>query len=130
MQKIKSEIVKEGQIICIKCPRGCYMNYKVFSDGSMEVTGNLCPLGKKYAEEEIRNPMRVIFTTVRIIGARWPRLPVRTEKPIPKSKIFEVINELKDIVVEAPVKKGQIILENVAGTGVNVISERSMEKIG
>ena len=117
------------EILCIRCPRGCKLTIEIDKD-SIRVTGNACPVGEIYGKEEIRDPKRIVTTTVRILGAKYPRLPVRTSEPVPKEKIEEVIKALTGVVVEAPVKRGQIIMKNVANTGVDVIAERDLERVG
>ena len=117
-----------SKVICVRCPMGCYITvYK--KNNEYIVRGNQCPLGKEYAIQEITNPMRIVCSTVKIENAIYPRLPVRTDKPVPKSKIFEIIRELKNVVVKAPVFRGQVIIKNVAGTNANIIAERTMNPI-
>ncbi len=120
---------KRIKVKCIRCPKGCDLEVKIYKDGKLEVEGNECSLGREYAEQEAKEPKRVIFTTVKIRGARYPRLPIRTKEPIPKEKVFEAVLEAKEVEVEAPIKIGEVILDNVAGTGVPFIAERSMEKV-
>ncbi|MEX2689961.1 MAG: molybdopterin oxidoreductase [Candidatus Latescibacterota bacterium] len=119
---------KALEVICIRCPKGCRIKIEKKGE-NIKIEGYECPLGKTYAEEEITNPKRVVTSTVRILGAIHPRLPVRTLYPIPKYKIKDVINALRGIVIEAPVRKGQIIIDNVCGTGVPIIAERDMERV-
>ncbi len=117
------------EFLCIRCPKGCRL--RVVVDGDyIAVTGYECLEGKKYGEEEVRNPKRMVTSTVRILGAKYPRLPVRTAEPVPKDRILDVIAALRGVVVRAPVRRGQVIVENVAGTGVDVIAERDMEAVG
>lgn len=82
----------------------------------------------EYTKEEVTNPKRTVCSTVRIIGGRYPRLPVRTSEPVPKGKIKEVINQLKDLTVKAPVRRGDVILRNIAGTGADIIAEMDVEE--
>ncbi|MBO8173915.1 MAG: DUF1667 domain-containing protein [Thermococcus sp.] len=114
------------EFLCIRCPKGCRLKVMV-EEGRVTVDGYECLEGKKYGEEEVKNPKRIVTSTVRILNAKYPRLPVRTAEPVPKDKILDVINALKGVVVKAPVKRGQVIIENVAETGVDVIAERDME---
>ncbi len=117
------------EFLCIRCPKGCRL--KVVVEGEdITVSGYECLEGKKYGEEEVRNPKRMVTSTVRILGAKYPRLPVRTAEPVPKERIPDVIAALRGVVIRAPVRRGQVILENVAGTGVDVIAERDMEAVG
>ncbi|RLF81320.1 molybdopterin oxidoreductase [Thermococci archaeon] len=116
------------EILCIRCPKGCMLTVTVRGDEIL-VEGNDCPVGEKYGIEEIKNPKRIVTSTVRILNAKYPRLPVRTAEPVPQEKIKDVIDALKEVVVEAPVKMGQVILKNVGNTGVDVIAERDMERV-
>ena len=75
------------ELICICCPRGCHLKV---DEEKKEVTGNACPRGKEYGINEVTNPVRVVTSTVKITGANLRRLPVKTDKPIPKGKIFEI----------------------------------------
>jgi len=114
-------------VVCIRCPKGCMLRISLEA-GEVKVYGNECPLGEAFGKAEAENPHRIVSSTVKVRGACISRLPVRTEKPVPKAKIREVIKSLRGIVVEAPVRRGQVIVDNVAGTGVNVIAERSLER--
>jgi CxxC motif-containing protein len=82
----------------------------------------------EYAKEEVTNPKLTVCSTVRIIGGRYPRLPVRTSEPVPKEKIKEVINQLKGLTVKAPIRRGDVILRNVAGIGADIIVEMDVEE--
>lgn len=113
------------ELICICCPRGCHLQV----DDNLNVTGNFCPRGAKYGKEEISNPTRVVTSTVRISNAELAMCPVKTENPIPKGKIFDVMKSINEVRISAPVKIGDIIIPNVCGTGVNVISTRDMEEV-
>lgn len=119
---------KEGdfiKLVCINCPLGC--NIEVFINGDdIRVQGNSCKRGEAYGIKECTNPTRIVTTTVPIINGTEKVLPVRTERDIPKDKIFECIRALKYITVEAPVKIGDVILSNVAGTGVDVVSTKNI----
>ncbi|ACS33527.1 DUF1667 domain-containing protein [Thermococcus gammatolerans] len=120
---------REYEVLCIRCPKGCRLRITV-EGNEVHVSGFACLEGKRFGEEEVRNPRRIVTTTVRILNARYPRLPVRTAEPVPKDKIRDVIEALKGVVVKAPVRRGQVIVKDVAGTGVDVIAERDMEAVG
>lgn len=117
-------------MVCIVCPLGCRMT--VTKDESIEagyvVEGNKCKRGEVYGIKEQVNPERIIPTTVRIENALLKRLPVKTENPVPKSMIEECMLEINKAVVSAPVKMGDVIIENILKTGVNIVATRSMEK--
>ncbi len=112
------------EMICIVCPKGCRLTV----DPEKEtVTGNACQRGEKYALEEIRNPTRTLTTTVSIEGALHPRLPVKTSKPIPKEKMQKAMEIAGKIKIQAPVKLGDVIAENILDTGADLIASRNME---
>lgn len=111
------------ELICIVCPRGCHITV----DDNLNVTGNSCPRGKKYAIQEITNPQRVVTSTVKLINSSLQRLPVKSEDSIPKEKIFDVMKEINKITISSPVEMNQVIIENVLGLGVNIISTRKVE---
>lgn len=114
------------ELTCIVCPMGCHLNVEQSEDG-FKVEGNTCKRGEKYAVQELTNPTRVITTTVKLENSYLQLLPVKTEEPIPKGMIFDIMEELDRIIVNAPVKVGDVIVENILDTGVNVISAKTMD---
>lgn len=115
-------------IICIVCPRGCSIRVHGKDPDSMVVEGAGCRRGEKYAWKECTAPVRIVTTTVRICGGRHARLPVKTEQPVPKAKVRDIVCSLQEMQLRAPVAAGQTILEDAAGTGVRVIATRDMPK--
>jgi len=118
--------MEKHKLICINCPMGCRLEVTQTENGGWLVEGNQCNRGYSYAVREMTEPTRVLTTTVVIKNGFLPRLPVRTETAIPKEKIFEAMEVINKVVVEAPVKVGDVIVENILNTGVNVIASRSM----
>lgn len=114
--------------LCIGCPLGCRL--EVDEDEAThaiaEVRGFSCRRGKEYAVQEHTAPQRIVTTTVGISGGIWPRLPVRTNVPVPKGKVVAVCRQLAAVCVQAPVQLGQVIVADVAGTGCDVIATRDM----
>ena len=110
------------EIICITCPKGCRLKV---DEESFAVTGNSCPRGAVYGANELRSPVRVVTSTVVAEGAAR-RLPVKTDRPIPKGKMFEVMAEIARVRVTAPVAVGQILIPNVAGTDGNVVATKNL----
>ena len=113
------------ELICIVCPKGCHL--KVDENNDYAVTGSGCPRGAEYGKAELTNPTRVVTSTVRCVGGIYPRCPVKTDGVIPKGKMFEVMEALSHVELTAPVVVGQVVIENVCGTGVNVVSARTMK---
>lgn len=115
-------------LVCITCPIGCRLTVTHIND-VLEVEGNQCKRGIEYAKEELINPKRMIPTTVVIEKSHLRRLPVRTDKPVPKGDIFRCMDEINKIKVQAPIKMGDIIIKNILGLNVNIIATRSMDRI-
>lgn len=110
-------------MICIVCPVGCH----IFVDTeSLVVTGNTCPRGEKYGQEELTNPKRVITSTVCIEGGEDRRCPVKTRDSIAKDLNFACMKELQKIVLHSPVKRGDIVIKNLLETGVDVVATKDM----
>ena len=110
------------ELTCIGCPLGCPLTVTMEGNEVVDVNGNTCPKGAIYAKKEVTNPTRIVTSTVRVSGGSCPMVNVKTASDIPKGKIFACIEALKDVVVPAPVKIGDVILTNVAGTGVDIIA--------
>ena len=108
------------ELICIVCPNGCHL--KVDPDNGFAVTGAKCDRGVEYGKTELQNPVRMVTSTVVLEGGCNRRLPVKTSAPIPKDKIFAVMECIDKIVAHAPVKTGDALLENVLGTGVSIVA--------
>ena len=133
------------EIICITCPKGCHLKV---DEESFAVTGNSCPRGAVYGANELRNPVRVVTSTVVVDGPtrRLPetspdkgrgtgeagggvtprRLPVKTDRPISKGKMFEVMAEIAKVRGQPPVAVGDILIPNVAGTDGNVVATKNL----
>jgi CxxC motif-containing protein len=107
-------------LICICCPIGCSLHVEQDVTGFI-ITGNKCPRGKTYAMEEMIAPKRVVTSTVAITGGLYPVVAVKTCEPIPKDKIFAVMQVLSDVKLRAPVKVGDIVVKNVIDTEVDVV---------
>ncbi len=116
-------------LICISCPIGCPLTITMGEDGSVQkVTGNTCPRGKIYAEKELTAPTRIVTSIVRVEGSKSGEVMVscKTEQDIPKDKIFEIVKELKNTIIKAPVYIGDVVKANVANTGVDVVATKEV----
>ena len=123
--------MENKELVCIVCPRGCRLTLipDEVQQGVYKVIGSGCNRGIDYGVKELVNPTRVITSTVKIKGSIMRRLPVRTKGDIPKSKVFECMKLLNDIEVYAPIKVGDIIVENILDTGLDLIATKSMDKV-
>ena len=115
-------------LTCICCPLGCELSIDK-NNNELLITGNKCPRGKKYAVEEITVPKRIVASTVKIIAAIYPVLPVKTTAPIAKEKIFTIMQILANVEVTAPIQNGEIIIKNIAATGIDVVATRTMGRL-
>lgn len=118
----------ERTIICLSCPKGCRVKVKANGDDIKDISGHECPQGIEYAKNEYLNPTRILPTTVRVKNGQIALVPVKTASPIPKEKIGEAMQKLSEIEVEAPVELGQVIVNNILDTGVDVVATRSIKK--
>ena len=112
----------ERTIICTVCPMGCSMTVKANGNEIVSVENNECPRGEAFARDEFICPTRTLTSSVLIYGSKEPLLPVRTEKPVPKEKFKECMEAIKATTVKAPVKMHQVIIHDLAGTGVDLIA--------
>lgn len=113
-------------LTCIGCPLGCSLSVQIENEQVVSVSGNTCPRGDSYARKEVTNPTRIVTSTVRIAGANGGMVSCKTQDDIPKNMIFDVVNALKDVEVNPPVRIGDVLVENVAGTGVNVVATKNV----
>lgn len=113
---------------CIGCPMGCELTVEVEDGKAVSVTGNTCGIGKKYAETEVSAPVRTITTTA--MSDEGIPVPVKTKENVPKDKITDVVRCIKNTRVKLPVRIGDIIAENVAGTGVAAVATKNVKGEG
>ena len=116
-----SEMNKTRNLTCIICPRGCALVIKFDTDGKIaDISGNLCPRGEKYAITECTSPTRTVTSTVRC--ADGAVLAVKTQSAVPKDKVFDVMKEINSVIAPCKVHIGDVIIDNVCGTGVSVVA--------
>ena len=120
--------MEEKKLICIGCPMGCNLTAFIENGKVISVTGNTCKRGETYAQKELTNPTRIVTSTVKVNGGVLPVVSVKTHQDIPKKQIFQCMEELAKITLDAPVKMGEIIIEHVAGTMVNIVATKQVDK--
>ena len=113
------------KMICINCPKGCELDVERTADGTITVTGHTCPRGEAYGRAELENPTRMVTGLVRVAGMRKP-LPVKTKSPVAKGKISDVLFAMHQATVQLPVKIGDVIVADVADTGVDLVATANM----
>lgn len=110
------------ELTCINCPMGCLLTVELDGDEIKNISGYTCPRGKTYAEKEVTNPTRIVTSTVKVRGGKAQRVACKTEQDIPKDKIADVMKAINAAEVQAPVVIGEVLIANVAGTGVDVVA--------
>ncbi len=117
---------KNVNLTCIGCPLGCSITVCMQDNEVISVTGNTCQRGDAYARKEVTSPTRIVTTTVCVSGATSSVVSCKTKNDIPKSMIFDVVNALKETTVTAPIKIGDILVKDVAGTGVDIVATQNV----
>ncbi|MDR2183403.1 MAG: DUF1667 domain-containing protein [Clostridiales bacterium] len=112
------------EITCIACPLGCAIKVTLEGGKVVDIQGATCKRGEEYAKLECLSPKRMVTSTVTLIGSPLRRLPIKTEHPIPKSKVMDVARALLGVEINAPVSIGDIVAENICDTGVNMVATR------
>ena len=112
------------EMTCIICPRGCALKVEI-SGENITVTGNSCKKGYQYAVEEYTNPTRTVTSSVRVENREDTMVSVKTAKPIPKDKIFEVMRLIREKKVCAPLHIGDIIIKDIFGT--NIVATKNVK---
>lgn len=112
----------EKEIICTVCPMGCHMTVCGEGDRVDSITGYTCKRGEQYGRQEFAHPVRILTSTVKLEGAAQPLLPVRSEAPVPKELLMDCMKVLKETKVTAPVRRYDIVVENICGCGINIVA--------
>lgn len=132
-QKAKNTIPegfqKHSQVVCIGCPLGCVVTAKKKEDGTLEISGNTCPKGEAYARSEFTSPVRMITSLIRVMDGNHKVVSVKTSAEIPKDKIFACMEEIHHAAASAPVHIGDVLISNVADSGIDIVATSEVEKI-
>ena len=115
------------ELTCINCPMGCRVIVTMDGDSIVDITGNTCKRGETYARTEVTSPVRTVTTTIRVEGGSVDRVSCKTQAPVPKGKIFEVMEEINKASSNAPVAIGDVLIADCAGTGVAVVATKAVE---
>ena len=113
------------ELTCIVCPKGCQLKAEIENGEVVSVTGNTCPRGKQYAIDECTHPMRTITSTARTENGAV--VPVKTNNTVPKELMFDCMREINRAVVKLPAHIGDVLIENILGTGANVVVTANMD---
>ena len=117
----------ENRILtCIGCPLGCSLTAVPQGDG-WEISGYTCKRGLDYARKELTRPERTVTSTVRVAGGQARVVSVRTATDVPKDAIFTVMEAVNAILAQAPIAIGDVLCENIAGTGVALVATKAVK---
>ena len=120
--------MEKRMLTCIGCPLGCSLTAVPTADG-FDISGYTCKRGLEYAKKELTRPERTVTSTVRGSGGKANVVSVRTATDVPKDAIFQVMEAINALVVPAPVKIGDVLCENIAGTGVALTATKGVAKV-
>jgi CxxC motif-containing protein len=113
---------EEQKVTCIVCPLGCEVTVTMQENMIVQTLGHACMRGEKYAAVEVIDPRRTLTSTVRVQQGSSPLVSVKSAKPIPKALLFAAMKSINGASVKAPVKIGDVVVQNVAGTGVDIVA--------
>lgn len=117
------------ELVCIVCPNSCTLQIEQKGE-EITVSGNKCKRGIAFAKDEMICPKRTISSVVKTAFPDCPALPVRVSSDIPKDKIFDVMKEINSITVKKRLNRGDAVIKNVLGLGVDVIATSNILKNG
>jgi CxxC motif-containing protein len=119
---------EKREIICIMCPMGCLMTVTVSDNGDvLDVANNMCKEGEKYAIDECKFPGRILTTTLLTQVDSQPLLPAKSAKPVAKEKLIDCMRYLAETKVKPPIKMGQVVIRDIAGTGVDLVATDELQ---
>lgn len=118
--------MEKRNLTCIGCPLGCSIQVEIENGEVVSVTGNTCKRGEVYARKEVTHPTRIVTSTVRVDGGEIAMVSCKTKEDIPKEKIMDIMECINDVRVKAPIHIGDVLIQDVAGTGVDVIATKEV----
>lgn len=117
------------EITCIVCPIGCKILATVDGTNIKKIEGYKCKRGVEYTRSEILDPRRVLTSSISVINGEWLLVSVKTSKPVPKDKVFDILRVTRKTKAKAPVNIGQTLIKDVAGTGIDIVATRSVNTL-
>ncbi|MBQ3417923.1 MAG: DUF1667 domain-containing protein [Ruminococcus sp.] len=120
--------MEKRELTCIGCPMGCLVTVELDGGKILSVTGHTCKRGEIYARKEVTDPTRIVTSTVRVEGGVKERVSCKTREDIPKDKIADVMKDINRVTVKAPIKIGDILIENAASTGVPIVATANVQE--
>lgn len=121
--------MEKRELTCINCPMGCRITVTMEGDNIISVEGNTCKRGHLYACNEVKSPVRTVTTTIKVSGGASDRVSCKTKDPVPKDKIFEVMDAINKASAKAPIAIGDVLIEDCAGTGIPVVATKAVGSV-
>lgn len=121
--------MKTSEITCTICPLGCRITVSGENGSIVSIEGAGCRRGEAYAREEFIQPKRILTSTALVTGSNAALVPLRSSKPVPKTLLHACMDEVRKLRLEAPVRRGDILIQNVLGTGCDIIATGSVERM-
>lgn len=119
---------EKKHFVCVVCPIGCEIDVVHDDSRIISTEGNKCEKSEEFVSQELIEPMRILTTTVRIQGSRWPVIPVRTDKPVPKRLFPRIMRQLRRVRLQVPINISDVVVGDVLGTGANILATRTMPR--
>nr|WP_281819616.1 DUF1667 domain-containing protein [Vallitalea longa] len=119
--------MEKRKLVCIACPIGCNITVTLENNEVIKVEGNTCKRGEMYAKTECTNPTRILTTTMKVRNGRLPVVSVKSDKPLPKESLLDCMKMVNDVVLEAPMKIGDVAIRDIV-EGVNIVLTRDIDK--
>ena len=116
--------MEQRELTCINCPMGCRITVTMEGSEITAIEGNTCKRGETYARTEVTAPVRTVTTTIKVVGGTSDRVSCKTLTPVPKEKVFEVMADISKASCNAPIKTGDVLIGDCAGTGVPVVATK------
>ena len=120
----------KGEYTCILCPTSCVVVAEWDDSELLSIDHSQCKLARDYVHGEIFDPRRTLTSTVQVEGGDLPLVSIKTDSPIPKGLLMEVMEYLASVVVKAPVNVGDVIAHDVLGTGSNIVATKKIVPTG
>lgn len=130
---MSTNVTETLQFNCTTCPSECLLTVEVERDANgavvkvRSVTGNNCPRGDTFAHQELACPMRALTTTVAVSCGDEALLPVRTAEAIPLALHAQAMDLIRGVVVEAPIRMGDVVQEDLLGTNIDLVASMNTD---
>ncbi len=118
----------DRKITCIGCPLGCGISVKIEEGNITGITGHTCKKGEEYARTEVIDPRRTLTTTMRLYGGDT-LVPVKSSSPVKKALLLDCMKEINRHTVKAPVEIGDVLIEDILGTGADIVAAGRAAKV-